>query len=201
VHETRRTRLARASKKDNAERRAERARDATHTLPDPVLGHAPGDDSKWLNSDLAKVLVSQSELQSPSALAPPLDIMQPLQPPDSLQWGIAGDPQARRFLLESLPDVSSQRALKNMDVVNPRDAYVQKRALEGQWNEMCNAHMITRLMDLRNASAGGIAFENRRRCVEAFSTAGKPNDTGRPEVQGASSLPCVFRHMLMECVL
>ena len=188
MHETRRSRLARVSKKDNAERRAERARDAKHNRPDPILGHAPGNDSKWSNCDLAKVLVSQNELQSPSAPVPPLEITQPLQPPSSFQWGIGGDPQAQKFLLESLPDVSSQQALKNLDVVNPRDALVKRTALQGQWAEMHNAHMLTRLIDLRNASAGGIAFENRRRCVEAFSAPGKSNDTGRPEVQGMSTI-------------
>ena len=44
--------------------------------------------------------------------------------------------------------------------------------------------MLARLVDLRNANAKGIAYENRRRCIEAFSPTGDPNDTGRPEVQG-----------------
>ena len=188
MHETRRSRLARVSKKDNAERRAQRTVDAKHIRPDPILGHAPGDDSKWRNCDLAKVLVSHTELQSPSAPVPPFDVTQPLKLPESFQWGIGGDPQAQQFLFEALPDVSSQRALKNMDVVNPRDAVVKRKILEGQWAEMHNAHVLTRLVDLRNASAGGIAFENRRRCVEAFSAPDKPNDTGRPEVQGMLSL-------------
>lgn len=184
AQETRRSRLARASKKDNAERRAERARDAKHTRPDPILGHSPGDNSKWLNCDLAKVLVSQSELQSPSASVPPLDIVQPLKPPDHFQWGIGGDSHLQHFLMESVPEVSSQQSLKNMDVVNPQDPTIKRKMFEAQWDQMHNAHMLTRLMDLRNASAAGIAFENRRRCVEAFSAPGKPNDTGRPEVQG-----------------
>lgn len=46
------------------------------------------------------------------------------------------------------------------------------------------ANELGKLLDLRNASAAGIAFENRRRIVEAFSEPGKPNDTGRTEVQG-----------------
>lgn len=47
------------------------------------------------------------------------------------------------------------------------------------------AEMVAKLVDLRNANAAGIAFENRRRVVEAFSEPGKPGDTGRTEVQGA----------------
>jgi hypothetical protein len=44
------------------------------------------------------------------------------------------------------------------------------------------------LVDLRNADAAWIAFENRRRVIEAFSEPVKPDDTGRTEVQGA----CLF---------
>ncbi|KAF8582709.1 hypothetical protein K439DRAFT_1412828 [Ramaria rubella] len=185
MQETRRTRIARAAKKDNTEKRAERARIAERTKPDPVLGHSPGDDAKWLNCDLAKVLVSQTELQSPTAHVTPLDTTQPLQLPETFQWGIAGDPQAQHLLFDSVPHVSSQHGFQNMDVVNVRDPHIQRRVYQAQWREMHNAHMLTRLVDLRNASASGIAFENRRRCVEEFSTPEKPNDTGRPEVQAA----------------
>jgi small subunit ribosomal protein S15 len=54
------------------------------------------------------------------------------------------------------------------------------------------ANEVAKLVDLRNANAAGIAFENRRRVIEAFSEAGKPNDTGRTEVQGAFLL-CVCK--------
>jgi len=47
------------------------------------------------------------------------------------------------------------------------------------------ANALARLVDLRNANKAGIAFENRRRVVAAFSEPGKPNDTGRTEVQAA----------------
>ena len=42
------------------------------------------------------------------------------------------------------------------------------------------------LVNLRNANAAGIAFENRKRIVAAFSRPGKPEDSGSPEVQGRS---------------
>jgi small subunit ribosomal protein S15 len=47
--------------------------------------------------------------------------------------------------------------------------------------------VLAKVVDLRNANAAGIAFENRRRVVETFSEPGKPNDSGRTEVQGALS--------------
>jgi len=45
------------------------------------------------------------------------------------------------------------------------------------------ANAMARMVDLRNANAAGVAFENRRRVVEAFSEPAKPNDTGRTDVQ------------------
>jgi small subunit ribosomal protein S15 len=41
------------------------------------------------------------------------------------------------------------------------------------------------LVDVRNANAAGIVFENRRRVSAAFSEPGKLDDTGRTEVQSA----------------
>ena len=55
---------------------------------------------------------------------------------------------------------------------------------------------LAKIIDLRNASARGVAFANRQRCIEAFSAADgverKGPDTGRPEVQGV--LFCNFWH-------
>jgi small subunit ribosomal protein S15 len=50
------------------------------------------------------------------------------------------------------------------------------------------ADALGRVVDLRNANAAGIAFEDRRRIIAAFSGAGRVNDTGRTEVQGACFL-------------
>ena len=46
---------------------------------------------------------------------------------------------------------------------------------------------FARVMDLRNSNARGIAFENRKRIIAAFSPPGKDNDTGCPEVQSKSA--------------
>ena len=52
-------------------------------------------------------------------------------------------------------------------------------------SELRKTKNFARVMDLRNANARGIAFENRRRVIAAFSPTGKDNDTGYPEVQSA----------------
>jgi small subunit ribosomal protein S15 len=53
------------------------------------------------------------------------------------------------------------------------------------------ANAMVALVGLPNANAAGIPFENRSRVIAAFSELGKPNDTGRTEVQGAY-LPFLF---------
>lgn len=50
--------------------------------------------------------------------------------------------------------------------------------------QLQNANMFAKVLDLRNANAAGIAYENRRRIIHAFSGPENPFDTGRAEVQG-----------------
>ena len=45
---------------------------------------------------------------------------------------------------------------------------------------VAQVNALVRLVDLWNANAVGVTFENRRRVVEEFSELG-PNDTGRTE--------------------
>ena len=42
-------------------------------------------------------------------------------------------------------------------------------------------NIFAKVVDLRNTNSKGLAFENRRRYVQAFSLPGKLNDTGHPE--------------------
>lgn len=44
---------------------------------------------------------------------------------------------------------------------------------------------FAKVIDLQNANAGGIAYENRRRIILAFSAPENPFDPGRTEVQAA----------------
>lgn len=50
--------------------------------------------------------------------------------------------------------------------------------------ELWKAKQLARLLDLRNANAKGLAFENRRRIIEAFSPNPEEPSTGHMEVQG-----------------
>lgn len=88
--------------------------------------------------------------------------------------------------MEDLPAVRMQQQMSHVEALRP-DFEVE--ATKAFLVEMKSKGQMARLLDLKNADAGGIAFENRRRIVEAFGEPGKKNDTGRTEVQGTS--PCI----------
>ncbi|GJJ07743.1 hypothetical protein Clacol_001948 [Clathrus columnatus] len=150
----------------------------------PILGHRSGDESKWLDCGLNKILVKPREIHSPEKKYT-LDTKAPVKLPEHFQWGLGGDPEAQHLLFDSLPHVAAEQTISHINVTNPHNESVHQSLNKAQWEELPSVHMLARITDLRNANARGIAFENRRRCVEAFSSPDKPNDTGRPEVQAA----------------
>ncbi|KZT22641.1 S15/NS1 RNA-binding domain-containing protein [Neolentinus lepideus HHB14362 ss-1] len=189
-----RERSARASKKANLEKRAERERIAEANRPHVVLGTRPGEESKWANCDLAKLLITEEKLLSaPKAVAAP-GAFGEVQLPPMFQFGVRETDT--KVLFEQLPALSVEAVLyarerrrenkqqgKSHGVADPdhmKNDYDTEVAVETLKTEQ-----LGRLMDLRNANAAGLAFENRKRVVEAFSEPSKPGDSGRPEVQAA----------------
>jgi small subunit ribosomal protein S15 len=170
--ESARKRLARLTKQKNLAKRSELAQKAATARPHVVLGTITGTDT-WTSCDLARTLVQPDELTAPLASS----------------FGIRAREQ--RMLFEHLPllaaDMHTRREMRGTPKVAEMAAQ-HERALEAGTRQ---AEALAKLVDLRNANAAGVAFENRRRVVEAFSEPGKPGDTGRTEVQGASFRSCV----------
>ena len=124
--------------------------------------------------------------------------------PQSLAFGLRGREQ--RMLFEHLPLLSADmRTRREITIVGNWQRWGdagagagvgvgdgQKKDAEGMaaFHEVelvagvAQVNALARVVDSRNANAAGVTFENRRRVVEAFSEPGKPNDTGRTEVQG-----------------
>ncbi|KIM88887.1 hypothetical protein PILCRDRAFT_62247 [Piloderma croceum F 1598] len=163
--------------KDKRENRAERARKIEKTRPHAVLGNRRGDDAKWLNCDLAKILVTEKELDgaSPQPLTLSSGV---LLMPRLLNYGV-GEAE-KELLFEHLPPLTTE-----VGGIRRPKAWTMTLHEEAEQMELKKANMLASVIDLRNANAGGIAYENRRRIVAAFSEPGKPGDTGRPEVQAA----------------
>ena len=140
------------------------------------------DDDAWASCDLARVLVRPDEPTAESIHIPEANADVTLPP--TLAFGIRAREQ--RMLFAHLPlltaDMNTRRELHGSSVNAEDMAAHHERALA---ESVKQANALARVVDLRNANAAGVAFENRRRVVEAFSEPGKPNDTGRTEVQGA----------------
>jgi small subunit ribosomal protein S15 len=184
---------ARLIKKKNLARRAELAEEAKRTRPHVVLGYASGQEWLWKRSDLAKILVSDAERKP----LPPIKAWDqqrlnhefstkqayphgPTPPPSSLNYGV--DSVSAELLFEHLPRVATQRPLLQLDPLAAPEIHSQAYE-EALTEQLAASDQMHRMLHLSNASAGGIAFENRRRIIDAFSPE-KPTDTGQSEVQG-----------------
>ena len=144
--------------------------------PHHVLGTRQGDEAKWTHSDLAKVLVTQEEIIG--AEPQPLTLSSGvLWMPRMMNYGV-GEAE-KKLLFEHLPPLTAEQG----GIRRPND-WTMTRHEEAERVELNKANQLARVLDLRNANAGGIAYENRRRIVAAFSEPSQPNDPGRPEVQG-----------------
>ncbi|EIW87228.1 S15/NS1 RNA-binding domain-containing protein [Coniophora puteana RWD-64-598 SS2] len=150
-----------------------------------VLGYRPGQQHKWHRCDLAKVVVTEESLReaTPETYA---NSEGDVHVPAYLGFGISDKEKEMFFKL--LPPLTVQGAIEKDIRMKPPPLNMEnvvKDMTEKMKEEVQKANMFAKVADLRNASARGLALVNRRRCVEEFSGPGKPDDTGRPEVQAA----------------
>lgn len=187
---------ARAIKRDNAELKADRANAQLASHAHVVLGTRPGEETTfWANSDLAKIVLTRADVDAVAAPGTRFDFgvgerVASVEFPPLLNYGVSGAQEQQ--LAAVLPVLSAQAAAA---VPAGRNYFpgVEQEQEQDLAREVHKANMFGRAIDLRNANAGGIAYENRRRIIAAFSAPGNPNDTGRPEVQGMPSLYYVPR--------
>ncbi|KAI6044513.1 S15/NS1 RNA-binding domain-containing protein [Pisolithus marmoratus] len=157
--------------------REERKRNKDAARLYAVLGIPRGGQDKWPQCDLAKAAIIQDQLHSDDAHEALEFSEGAVHIPPTLNYGISG--HSRKMLFEVLPVLSAERGRVhfNADTVQETE--------EAMGHEVAKANMFAKLVSLRNANAKGIAYENRRRCIDLFSAPETPNDTGRPEVQAA----------------
>ncbi|KAI0789477.1 S15/NS1 RNA-binding domain-containing protein [Abortiporus biennis] len=174
-----RKRKSRIAEKLNTEKREERAKQAALNRPHVILGNRPGDEAKWTNCDLAKVLVTPEEIKA----SPPVDPSAKFVAPHFKSYGIGE--QETELLFKTLPTLTSEATIEMDMQSNDNKRSFQQTAEDAIEVERRKSVVFASLVDLRNANARGIAYENRKRIIAEFSELGKPNDTGRPEVQAA----------------
>lgn len=175
-----RTRNSQRTLKANLQRREELEQQAQQNRPHVVLGHKAGDEARWLNSDLAKVVISEGDVVATPK--PSLNSQTgTFQLATYFNYGIGE--REKEALFDVLPRLTEEGQ------VGVKGSAGDARLLAKDYKEAAQTELVkrvhfARLVDLRNANARGIAYENRRRIVAAFSEPENPTDTGRPEVQG-----------------
>ena len=174
-----RRRRARAVQKENLAKRAEREKLAEAQRPHVVVGHRPGAEVKWTNCDLAKVIITEKDLEETEAVDCPLGSV---AMPKHLNYGVGE--REKEMVFDTLPQLSALHTVASLSHGNLSVTRLQERHDEVIPIERFKSRMLARVISLKNANAKGIAFENRRRIIAAFSEPSNPHDTGRPEVQG-----------------
>ncbi|KAJ7174000.1 hypothetical protein C8R43DRAFT_1057969 [Mycena crocata] len=152
---------SRALKKANLEEKAQRSRAEQESRPSVILGTRPGEEHKWRDCQLGLLLVDESVFTKPPG--PMVPSQYGVEMPEYRAFGVVGEEEKKLF--RDLPQLSE--------------------TLTNNKTEQLKAANFARVVDLRNSDAGGIAYENRRRLIEAFSTPENPFDPGRTEVQAA----------------
>ncbi|VDB86274.1 unnamed protein product [Peniophora sp. CBMAI 1063] len=176
---------ARQVRARNQARRAELDAEASSTRAHVVLGTRPG-SSLWEQSDLNSILVKPSELTSSSESVPTVT-GDKVDLPAASAFGLG--PGENALLFEHLPvaaaDMSTAFSLAGGKalITKPKDREWRYNDLAAQ--AATAAGTMAKLVDLRNANARGVAFENRRRIVRAFAGEGRSYNPGLPECQAA----------------
>lgn len=205
--ESQKQRASRLIRQANIEKSNQRAREHTTNKPHVVLGTRPGDEAKWENCDLNRILVTEKELQALSPAPEPsvsaeemknIDVGS-VQVPKYMNYGLDGldgkesRSEQSQLFFETLPlattlaetSLSISEQIGNLRGNVEHLTIEQKRELAAaQVKEEVKARQLARVVDLKNANARGIAFENRRRIIAAFSPKKDASDSGYPEVQG-----------------
>jgi small subunit ribosomal protein S15 len=211
-----RQRQTQSAKKRNIQRTQERLAQEAETQPSVVLGTRSREEGElWANSDLAKCLVNSHSLNGPpeypseagsssaSSGKTPSNLTETVKIPDlgtnvrvpkNTNYGI--DAVDKEMLFKELPVLSAQapfvaatssfKATFDPDVNPPDLKDLQQNQAAAVTKEKTKLDAFAKVIDIRNANAKGVAYENKRRIVLMFSTPETPFDTGRAEVQGPS---------------
>ncbi len=167
------------NKKKNIARSAGRLKEAEETRPSVVLGTRTAEDAeKWGDCKLSKVLVDEGKLRSTTNQLPEEFNTRAAHMPQDLGYGVQH--AEKKLLFEHLP----MATLHMTSQVRKSSSFTKEMQEEDERTELKKVNLLAKALDLRNANAAGISYENRRRIIEAFSTTENPFDTGRTEVQG-----------------
>ncbi|KAJ7632769.1 hypothetical protein FB45DRAFT_791991 [Roridomyces roridus] len=204
---------SRAIKKANLQHREQLEKGERETGPSVILGTRPGEEHKWRESYLAQLLVDESVFKQPPKM---IESNYGVPMPRYRAFGVTGEVERTLFrdlrqlsgiyrnvgmLIQpgqAAPTAHPENTLREAENQKAKAAPPPMSADALQKAEDQKAARFAQAIDLRNSDAGGIAYENRRRIIEGFSTPANPFDTGRTEVQVALltyRIREVYRHL------
>lgn len=200
-----------ASKKRNIKHTEERLVAQEANRPSVILGTRPQEEAKlWPECALAKCLVNAQVLNGWSKAGEETKEGEM----ETQKWGLHGEidvpdigtvtiPKATNYGVGS---VEKQLFINELPAHNVRLPFEARGSpftsvfdsqlpelspteLDNRWKdaqkkEAAKLEAFAKVIDLRNANAKGIAYENRRRIILEFSDPKNPYDPGRAEVQG-----------------
>lgn len=199
--------VARLRKKANLARRHEAQEQLRASAPDTIRGYGPNNQNLWYESELRKTLMYPEEVYEGKAglkgmlesLPNPKDevlgpkgmksgdlIAKPPAVPETSSNSSASNPPYFSFamtaedgevILKALPEANETLSTANLPATWKTDELPFN-----QHSESHKADRTRRILDLANANARGIRFENTRRIIRRF---GQGEGPGRCEVQGA----------------
>lgn len=198
-------RISARNKKKNIARTSERIKQALASKPSVVLGTRAAEEAeKWGNCKLSKVIVDEERLSTIELHTEKFSVGD-IEMPSELGYGVKD--AEKKMLFEDLPIATihmTTQIHRHTQFARGSTAHgINEKVLQSPSKETLNeenereihkATLLAKALDLRNANAGGIAYENRRRIIEAFSTPENPFNPGRTEVQGAHLPLQVFIH-------
>jgi small subunit ribosomal protein S15 len=175
------------------------------TKPDPYLGHQDNEEGHkyWQSSELYKVILTKDaiwgvredrrgnlvkiENDTSSAASETEDNVESRLGPERMNFGL-DSPEIRQMLFQDLPSISQEDVMKYQQDPSMADQNLIDKIEESQWKGEKGVDVLSRVLDLKNASGKGIQVENTRRIINHFGGR-EPGDergpdTGSVEVQG-----------------
>lgn len=180
------------------------------TKPDPYLGHQDNEEGHkyWQSSELCKVILSKDTVwgvredrrgnlikidESREVAVEGAGNDQEGQGtelnlgPERINFGL-DTAEDRQMLFADLPFISQQDVMRHRQDPSMADEKLIDEIEDKQWKGQNGVSILSRILDLKNASGKGIQVENTRRIIEHFGRREEGDsrgpDTGSVEVQG-----------------
>lgn len=194
------------------------------TKPDPYLGHQDNKEGHkyWQSSELCKIILSKDAvwgvredrrgnlIKIDASTAVNVDGAgedsdgendEFSNGPERMNFGL-DTVEDRRMLFSDLPLISQQDLMRHRQDPSMTDEKLILEIEDKQWKGQNGVNILSRVLDLKNASGKGIQVENTRRIIDYFGRREKGDlrgpDTGSVEVQ---SEKCRTQRRKRACLL